>query len=336
MIKILLLGAKGQVGWALQRSLSALGHLIALGHKEAPLEQGAALQRLIENTGPDYVVNAAAYTQVDQAESDPEMAYQINDEALGYIAQGCQKTGAWLIHYSTDYVFDGKKIGLYTEEDSTNPQNIYGKSKREGEKKILTTHNQSLIFRTSWVYSLGGKNFLKTILLKALQAFQNPQGPNDHHLKIICDQWGAPTGAGLIADVTAQIIHFLKLQSFLKTDKVLNNLHQPHSLPIGIQGIYHLCASGKTNWYAYAQHILDFWSEKDPSFKNFLRNFPLSPLESKQASFKAHRPENSCLSSEKLRQTFGLHLPCWTQGVDHVLEELWYTRGLWQSFLGPQ
>ncbi|MEE9303069.1 MAG: dTDP-4-dehydrorhamnose reductase, partial [Thiotrichaceae bacterium] len=232
-MRILLFGKNGQVGWELQRSLSSIGKLVALDVDDQELcgdftHPGGIIQTIHE-ISPDVIVNAAAYTAVDKAESEPELARTINVLAPEILAQESRKLGAWLIHYSTDYVFEGNGTKPWKETDPTVPLNVYGSTKSEGEKAIINSGCLHLIFRTSWVYSARGKNFAKTMIRLA----------REHgHLTVIDDQIGAPTGADLLADVT---IHSIRTA-----------LRQPQ-----VSGLYHLAAKGEISWYGYARFVLD-------------------------------------------------------------------------------
>ena len=231
-MRILLLGANGQVGWELRRSLAPLGEVFAFDRD--PSDAGAvdlarpdSLGALVERVAPDAIVNAAAHTAVDKAEAEPELARSINATAPGVLAQAAARRGAWLVHYSTDYVFDGSGTAPWTEDATTDPLSVYGKTKLEGEQRIAASGARHLIFRTSWVYAARGGNFAKTMLRLATDR---------ERLTVIDDQFGAPTGAELIADVTAHAIRSV-------------------ALPDGASrlGLYHLVASGETTWHAYAQ-----------------------------------------------------------------------------------
>jgi dTDP-4-dehydrorhamnose reductase len=295
-LKILLLGCNGQVGWELQRSLAPLGQVTAFarqGHNglSGDLADPDSLAVTVKKLDPDVIVNAAAYTAVDQAESEPEQARLINSEAPARLAREAQKTGAWLIHYSTDYVFDGSGTAPWREDDSTAPINLYGQTKLEGEEAIRESRCFHLIFRTSWVYAARGKNFIHTMLRLAAE-------PDS--LKVIDDQFGAPTGAELIADVTAHAI-----RSACK-DKSLS-------------GTYHLAAAGETSWYEYARLIIQEAARAGMEVKTTPEK--IIPVLSEEFPTAAARPKNSRLDTNRLQNTFGLRMPPWEDGVIRTLHE---------------
>ena len=277
--KILILGANGQVGSQLQNTLAPLGKIKACTRKEADLENLGQLKKIIQNYQPQIIVNAAAYTAVDQAESEPEKAYRINSEAVATIAQESKKINALLVHYSTDYIFDGTKTEAYTEEDQPNPQSIYGKSKWKGEQAIKESDTKHLIFRTSWVYAKKGKNFVNTILKLAKER---------QELKIVDDQIGAPTTATLIANITAQAIAE-KIQS----------------------GTYNLTASGSTSWHGFAEQIIQYDANQ--------YNIKLTPVPTEQYPQAAPRPKNSMMNTSKLQQVLDIILPTWQQELKHTM-----------------
>lgn len=298
-MKILLFGRGGQVGWELQRSLSILGEVIAL---DADVHTNPAslcgdftnlqgLQATVESVRPDVIVNAAAHTAVDKAESEPDLARKINALAPAVLAQSATKTGAWLIHYSTDYVFDGSGTAPWLETDATGPLSVYGQTKLEGEQAVASTPKH-LILRTSWVYAARGGNFAKTMLRLASERDQ---------LTVIDDQWGAPTSAELLADVTAHAISEL--------------LTQPE-----LAGLYHCVAAGETTWNGYARFVLS----QAQALELPLKATPESVLPTPTSSYPtpARRPLNSRLSTHKLRKAFGLQLPHWQHGVARMLTEI--------------
>lgn len=309
--RVLLLGKDGQLGHALNRALRALGEVTAVGRHQLDLallvEQAAsqnALTRLIEQSQPDIIVNAMAYTAVDRAEQEPTTALAVNALAPGLLAQAAQDHGACLVHYSTDYVFDGKRSRPYTEEDSTHPLSVYGHSKREGEINVARACERHMILRTSWVYGAYGQNFLKTMLRLALE---RPA------LKIVNDQYGAPTGVDLLAQVTVQILQqSLQIPTAEPTAQPI-----PQSHP---WGLYHVSAAGVTNWYDYAQFVIQSARE---------RGWPIKPqpqdiqgIASSQYPVAATRPQYSLLDTSRIRQTFGLSLPDWKVGVADVVKSL--------------
>lgn len=291
-MKILLLGANGQVGWELRRALQPLGELVALGHAEADFEQPQALAALVDSHRPQAIVNAAAYTAVDKAEAEPERALRINAEAPGVLAEAARRHGAWLVHYGTDYVFDGSGSAPRTEDAPTGPLNVYGRSKLAGEQAIAAAGCHALVLRTSWVHAARGGNFARTMLKLAAEREQ---------LKVVDDQVGAPTGADLIADVTAHALR-AALQD------------------AALAGTYHLVAGGETSWHGYARHVIE-WAR---SRGHPVRVAPeaIQPVPSSAFPTPAARPRNSRLDTTRLRHAFNLHLPPWQQGVDRLLQEV--------------
>lgn len=294
-MKILLFGKNGQVGWELQRSLAPLGELIALDRHSTDLCGDLAnpdgIREAVRQVRPDVIVNAAAYTAVDKAESDVAAAHAVNAVAPGVLAEAARAAGAWLVHYSTDYVFDGSGSKPWEEGDSTGPLSVYGRTKLEGEQRIAAQCAQHLILRTSWVYAARGGNFAKTMLRLA--------GERDR-LSVINDQFGAPTGAELIADVSAHAIRQV--------------LQRPADA-----GLYHLAASGETSWYGYAKHVLVQAQRVQPTIK--IKAGEVTPVPTGAFPTSARRPHNSRLDTRKLQTTFGLSLPPWQQGVDRMLSE---------------
>ena len=296
MTRILLLGRDGQVGWELQRSLAPLGAVIAPGLDEVKLEQFETLRAVVRKTAPDLIVNAAAYTAVDKAESEPDLAATVNSHAVQVLAEEARKLGALLIHYSTDYVFDGSKPGSYTEEDAPNPLSVYGRTKLEGDRAIQASGCRHLIFRTSWVYAARGGNFVKTILRLA--------GERDE-LKVVVDQVGAPTSAELIADVTALCVGSIA--------------HCPERF-VDTDGLYNLVASGETSWHNYAQFAVANAARLGLPLK--LSSDSIRPIATSEYPLPAQRPANSRLATDKLNRVFGIELPHWHTHVKRVLEEL--------------
>ncbi|MGN4051351.1 dTDP-4-dehydrorhamnose reductase [Pseudomonas sp. SM4] len=294
-MKILLLGKNGQVGWELQRSLAPVGELIALdrhpvGSLSGDLSDLDALRATIRQVKPDVIVNAAAYTAVDKAESDIELADRVNGLATQVMAQEAATLGAWLVHYSTDYVFSGEGLTPWRETDAVSPVNHYGASKLAGEQAIVASGCKHLIFRTSWVYAARGNNFAKTMLRLA---------KDRDTLGVIADQIGAPTGAELIADVTAQAIGQVLLRPELA-------------------GLYHLAAAGEVSWHGYASHVIDFAKANGEA----LAVTAINPIDTTAYPTPARRPLNSRLDTQKLRDNFSLHLPDWQSGVTRMLREV--------------
>jgi len=295
-VKILLFGKGGQVGWELQRSLAFMGELVALDVNDQELcgdfTHPDSIIQTIHSVSPDVIVNAAAYTAVDKAESESELAGTINTQAPEILAQESRKLGAWLIHYSTDYVFDGNGVKPWKETDPTIPLNVYGSTKLEGEKAVIDSGCKHLIFRTSWVYSARGENFIKTMIRLA---------QNRDHLSVIDDQIGAPTGAELLADVTAHSMNIA--------------LRQPQ-----VSGLYHLAAKGETSWYGYASFVLD--KVRQSGIKLKVQSESIQPVSTDVFSQTARRPGNSRLNTKKIERTFDLTLPLWQTGVARMLNEI--------------
>ena len=295
-LKILLFGKNGQVGWELQRSLASLGELVALDTVSTyfcgDFTNLEGIAKTVRAVAPDIIVNAAAHTAVDKAESEPVLARTINALAPSILAQEAKRIGAWLIHYSTDYVFDGSGDKPWQEADSTGPLSVYGKTKLEGEGLILASGCKHLIFRTSWVFAARGANFAKTMLKLAHER---------DSLKVINDQIGAPTGADLLADVTAHAIRTAMQQS-------------------DVAGVYHLVASGQTSWYGYANFVIDFARQAGVEIK--VDPSAIEAVASSAFLTAAARPMNSRLDTAKLQSTFGLNLPHWQSGVTRMLTEI--------------
>ena len=295
-MKILLLGKNGQVGWELQRSLAPLGEVTALDrHSQdlcGDLSNLQGLAATVQAVRPDLIVNAAAHTAVDKAESEPELARIVNALAPGVLAQEANQLGAWLVHYSTDYVFNGSGSRPWLETDTPAPLSVYGQTKLEGERLIAEHCKRHLILRTSWVYAARGGNFAKTMLRLAQER---------ERLTVIDDQWGAPTGAELLADVTAHAIRQL--------------MQRPQDA-----GLYHLAASGETTWNGYAKHVLAQAERAQPAIKIIAKEVAAVPTSAFPTPAK--RPHNSRLDTASLQTTFGLSLPVWQQGVDRMLAEI--------------
>jgi dTDP-4-dehydrorhamnose reductase len=297
---ILLLGANGQVGHALQTSLNSLGKVVActraqLDFDQTPEQFGRALGALMQQHQPTVVVHASAYTAVDRAQTEPELAQRINALAPGLIAQAAQAAGACVVHYSTDYVFKGDQLTPYVETDATAPQSVYGQSKLAGEQAVAGGCARHLIFRTSWVVSAHGGNFLKTMLKLAQER---------DALSVVSDQVGAPTSAALLASITTQALQTL--------------LAQPGLDPRW--GLYHLTASGHTNWHAYACYVIA--QARRAGWPIKVQDEAIKPIATKDYPVAAARPLNSRLDTGKLCQAFGLTLPDWRVGVDEVLRAL--------------
>ena len=286
MKRILLTGKRGQVGWELQRTLATVGEVIALDSSELDLSDSAAVRQTIQHIKPAIIVNPAAYTAVDQAETEPELARAINAVAPGVMAEEAKKLDALLVHFSTDYVFDGRKIGAYAEQDATNPLSVYGRTKLAGEQAIQAVGGKHLIFRTSWVYGARGKNFMLTMLRLAKARSE---------LCIVDDQFGAPTWCRSLAEITAQVL-----------------AQANHFNPVP-SGIYHLSAAGQCSWFDFTAEILRM-VETQPLPK-------LIPIPASDYPTPATRPQNSVLSNEKIIQTFGLKMPDWRHSLQLCLQE---------------
>ncbi len=291
-MSILLLGKEGQVGQELSRSLLSLGQLTALGQTDLDLQNQHDLSNKLEQLKPEIIVNAAAYTAVDKAEEDKEAAFAINATAVNTIAEYAKKHDALFVHYSTDYVFNGDKQTAYQEADEPSPLNVYGASKLAGEQAILTTGCDCLIFRTSWVFSASGHNFIKTILKLAR---------HKSSLTVVDDQKGTPTSAELLADVTAHAI----------------TAHKQARLP---SGLYHLTSSGITSWHGLACYILDKAITHDVDFT--LEPSKIQPVSSASYDFPAERPLNSALDTTRLSNQLNIMLPDWTAYVDRMISQL--------------
>ncbi|MGW8390340.1 dTDP-4-dehydrorhamnose reductase [Pseudoduganella sp. HUAS MS19] len=291
-MKILLIGKNGQVGQELQRTLLPLGELVALGRDGLDLGDLDALQRVLAGQAPDLIVNASAYTAVDRAESDEAGAMAVNAAAVGALAAYAREHGALLVHYSTDYVFDGAQDAPYREDDATAPQSAYGRSKRAGEQAILASGCQALVFRTSWVFSCHGGNFIKTMLRLA--------GERDS-LSVVADQFGAPTSAELIADVTALAIAAYRRGALAG-------------------GIYHLTASGATSWHGLASYAIERAIARGASLK--VDPTQIKPIPTEAYPLPARRPRNSRLDTSKLCGALDLQMPDWKVHVDRLIDQL--------------
>jgi dTDP-4-dehydrorhamnose reductase len=293
--RILLTGKNGQLGFELQRSLASLGEVVAVDSTECNFADPEAIRALVRSVRPRLIVNPAAYTAVDKAESDIDLAMAVNAEAPGILGEEAARIGAWVIHYSTDYVFDGKSERPYVETDVTNPLSVYGRSKRLGELALQATGAQHLILRTSWVFGPHGGNFAKTMLRLAAERTS---------LSVVADQWGAPTSAILLADMTAQLIRQMHMEG-------------ETNFPFGL---YHLTASGETNWYDYARFVIAAAQISGKTLS--LGPADIQPITTADYPLPAPRPANSRLDTAKFRTTFGLHLPHWEDGARQVLHQV--------------
>ncbi|HWI78231.1 MAG TPA: dTDP-4-dehydrorhamnose reductase [Ramlibacter sp.] len=295
-MKILLFGKGGQVGWELQRSLAPLGELTCLDFDSqgfcGDFTNLPGLAATVDAVRPDVIVNAAAHTAVDKAESEPQLAQTLNASAPGVLAQAAEKAGAWMIHYSTDYVFDGSGTRPWTESDAPAPLSVYGRTKLEGEQLVTRNCRRALVFRTSWVYAARGANFAKTMLKLAAER---------EELKVVDDQVGAPTGAELLADITA---HAIRTAVF-----------QPH-----LAGLYHVAAAGEVSWNGYARYVIEGARQRGVPLKanpDSVQRVPTSAFPT-----AAKRPANSRLDTSRFQAAFGLSLPPWQQGVSRMLTEI--------------
>ena len=296
-MKILLFGRNGQVGWELQRSLAPLGEVVALDRAGADgfcgdLMDAEGVARTVRAVRPDAVVNAAAYTAVDKAESEGDRAAQVNAVTPGAMAHAAAEVGAWLVHYSTDYVFDGGGTRPWREDDPTGPLSVYGRTKLAGEQRIVAANPKHLVLRTSWVYAARGGNFAKTMLRLARER---------ERLTVIDDQHGAPTGADLLADVTAHALRGLAAGA-------------------GRPGIYHVAAAGETTWNGYARFVVGQAQQAGQELKAGPEQ--VEPVPTSAFPTPARRPHNSRLDTGRFRDTFGLVLPPLQQGVTRMLQEI--------------
>ena len=275
---ILLLGPTGQIGHVLQHALAPLGAVVPAGRDRVDLTRPGTVRAAVREAAPDLVVNAAGYTAVDRAEDEASLARQINAEAPGVLAEAAQEAGAWLVHYSTDYVFDGTAARPYREADPANPQGVYAQTKRDGEAAIQAVGGQSLILRTSWVYSARRSNFLRTMLRLA---------DEQDTVAVVDDQIGCPTWAGWVAAATASVLRSV----------------WAHDDPPSRGGLYHLCSSGQTSWYGFARAI----------FAVFDRDVEVRAIASDDYPRAAPRPAYSVLDTTRVRETFGLAVPTWSE-----------------------
>lgn len=295
-MKILLLGKEGQVGWELQRALAPLGELQAHGRASGDLENLDSLRTLVREWAPDVIVNAAAYTAVDKAESDEVRARVVNVDAVALLAEEAARLDAWLVHYSTDYVFDGDATGFQGEDDAVNPQSVYGRTKEAGERAIRAAGCNHFIFRTSWVFAARGGNFAKTMLRLAKEK---------DALKVVGDQVGAPTSAELIADITALCLYRVKFDA---------------SLAQTASGTYHLAAGGETSWHGYAQFVIERAQQAGVQVKVSAEQ--VQAITTAEYPVPAKRPANSLLDTSRLRHTFGVSLPDWQVHVTRLVSEI--------------
>lgn len=293
-MKILLTGKNGQLGFELLRSLAPLGQIMAVDSADCDLSKPDDIRRVVRSLAPDVIVNPAAFTAVDLAELQQEAAMAVNAQAPSILGEEALRLGIPVVHYSSDYVFDGTKTGAYSETDATAPLGVYGQSKRDGEQALMVATPQHIVLRTSWVFGTHGQNFAKTMLKLA----QERDG-----LRVVDDQVGAPTSAALLADLTAHLVR---------------QMHgQGEAFPFGL---YHVSAGGSTSWCHYARHVLT---------AAIMKGYPLKagpgeviPISSEEYPTRARRPKNSQLDTSKFRSTFGLTLPDWRLGLDHTLQQI--------------
>lgn len=290
MKKILILGKQGQIAWELQVTLATIGKITVLGSKELNLSNPDHIREKVRSIQPQIIINAAAYTAVDQAESEPKLCESINAKAPGILAELAYQSQALLVHYSTDYVFDGKKSSPYLETDAPKPLGVYGVTKLAGEQAIMQVGCPYLIFRTTWVYGNRGKNFLLTILRLAAERSE---------IKIVADQFGAPTWSRSIAEATAQIV-----------------VQCRHDWS-GSQGLYNLSAAGKTSWYGFASEIIRQYQELPMAHKLMIQN--ILPISTSKYPTAVARPTNSVLDNSKILADFGIQLPDWNLSLNQVL-----------------
>ncbi|MBY4898109.1 dTDP-4-dehydrorhamnose reductase [Cupriavidus sp. AU9028] len=293
---ILITGARGQVGFELCRSLAPLGRVVAVDRSRCDLARPEQVRQLVREVRPDVIVNAAAYTAVDRAEDDATLAFAVNRDGPALLAEEAARAGILLVHYSTDYVFDGAKDSPYVEEDRPAPLSVYGHSKLAGEQAVLGSAASALVLRTSWVAGSHGGNFARTMLALARQR---------DTLRVVADQIGAPTMAALLADVTAQIV-------------ARHWLHGDRAAFAG--GLYHVTAAGETSWHGYACEVLRLAAQRGVA----LQAMPeaVEPIPTSAYPRPARRPANSRLDTAKLRRTFGIHLPDWRSGVAQLLDQI--------------
>jgi len=292
----LVTGSNGQVGFELRRSLAPLGIVVALDRAACDLSDPGAVRKVLQEVRPDVIVNAAAYTAVDKAESEPAAAFAINGVAPRILAEAARDADCLLVHYSTDYVFDGSGDTPFVEDDPVAPLSVYGKSKAAGEEAIAQSGAQYIVLRTCWVAGAHGGNFAKTMLRLASER---------DSLRVIADQFGAPTTAALIADVTAQIVS----RAWLHGDRA--------AFP---SGIYHLAAVGETSWHGYASEVLRYAADRGVALK--VAADAIEAIPASAYPLPAPRPSNSRLDTRKLRETFDIHLPAWQQGVHFLLDQI--------------
>jgi len=296
MTRILLTGKNGQVGWELQRTLASWGELIAMDSKELDLSDPDAIRRTVREIRPDIIINPAAYTAVDKAESEPEQAMAVNGIAPGILAEEACRLGAVLVHYSTDYVFDGNKAAPYSEDDVPNPQCVYGRTKLSGEQAVRAAGGKHLILRTSWVYGVHGGNFVKTVLRLARERDE---------LRIVADQSGAPTWARDLAQATLSAIAVWQKKEWENS----------------LSGLYHLTASGRTDWHRYAEEIVRLARKYDTALA--AKPLDIRAIATREYPTPARRPANSTLANDKIKNAFGIALPEWQDSLAECMRLLY-------------
>jgi dTDP-4-dehydrorhamnose reductase len=294
-MKLLLTGKNGQVGFELQRALAPLGEVRAVGSAECDLADESAVRALVREFAPDVIVNPAAYTAVDRAESEPDRAAAVNARAPEVLGEEAARLGATVIHFSTDYVFDGESPRPYRESDPANPQGVYGATKLAGERSLAAATSRHLILRTSWVVGAHGANFAKTMLRLAAERDE---------LRVVADQYGAPTSAALLADLTAHLVRQLQREG-------------ADGFPYGL---YHVAGGGETNWYDYARFVLEEALAAGRSLKTGPES--VQAITTAEYPTPACRPANSRLDTSSFREAFGLMLPPWQDGVRHILQQI--------------
>lgn len=295
-MKLLLTGKHGQVGWELLQTLPVLGEVVALDVEEVNLADADAIRRTVQAIRPDIIINPAAYTAVDKAESEPDLAHAVNGIAPALLAEEAKRLNAVLVHYSTDYVFDGTQPSPYTERDTANPQNVYGRTKLAGEEAIRASGCKHLILRTSWVYGAHGGNFVKTVLRLAKERDE---------LRIVADQHGAPTWARDLAQATvAALLHWQK-----------NNWDNT------MAGLYHLTASGRTDWYHYAEEIVRLARQYDAALA--AKALSITPITTAEYPVPAKRPANSSLACAHISEVFGIRLPTWEASLANCMQQIY-------------
>jgi len=313
-LRILLLGAQGQLGHALAHALPVLGEVLAFGRQQADLAHADALRSLLDQHQPQLIVNAAAYTAVDKAEQEPDLAHAINAQAPAVLAQWAAAHGAVLVHYSTDYVFDGQSPQPYTEADAPAPLSVYGQSKWAGERAVQAAAGRQLVFRTSWVVGAHGGNFLKTMLRL---------GAERDSLRVVADQHGAPTSTDLIAHTTVQVLQQMRAPALAANTR--GEASQPPNAPWVPAddprwGLYHLTAAGETTWHAYACHVMARATTLGWPMRASAQH--IEAITTDQYPLPAPRPANSRLNTQRLQSRFDVTLPDWREGVDGVLASL--------------